>query len=80
GRIYIKSPVTGEQVRLSTLAKWTTTPTTFLSITHLGQFPAVTLSFNLAPNIALGQAVQAIKQAEAELDMPASLNGSFQGN
>ncbi|MFX7776704.1 efflux RND transporter permease subunit, partial [Acinetobacter baumannii] len=37
-------------------------------------------SFNLAPNIALGQAVQAIKQAEAELDMPASLNGSFQGN
>ncbi len=80
GRIYIKSPVTGEQVRLSTLAKWTTTPTTFLSINHLGQFPAVTLSFNLAPNIALGQAVQAIKQAEAELDMPASLNGSFQGN
>ncbi|MDB5604128.1 MAG: acriflavin resistance protein, partial [Bradyrhizobium sp.] len=79
-RIYIKSPVTGQQVRLSTLAKWTNTPTTFLSINHQGQFPAVTLSFNLAPNVALGQAVQAIKHAEAELDMPASLTGSFQGN
>ena len=79
-RIYIKSPVTGQQVRLSTLAKWTNAPTTFLSINHQGQFPAITLSFNLAPNVALGQAVQAIKQAEAELDMPASLSGSFQGN
>jgi hydrophobe/amphiphile efflux-1 (HAE1) family protein len=79
-RIYIKSPVTGQQVRLSTLAKWTNAPTTFLSINHQGQFPAVTLSFNLAPNVALGQAVQAIKQAEAELDMPSSLSGSFQGN
>jgi multidrug efflux pump subunit AcrB len=79
-RIYIRSPVTGAQVRLSTLAKWTNAPTTFLSINHQGQFPAVTLSFNLAPNVALGQAVQAIKQAEAELDMPASLSGSFQGN
>jgi multidrug efflux pump subunit AcrB len=79
-RIYIKSPVTGQQVRLSTLAKWTNAPTTFLSINHQGQFPAVTLSFNLAPNVALGQAVQAIKQAEAELDMPPSLSGSFQGN
>src|SRR5207302_5677503 len=74
-RIYIKSPVTGQQVRLSTLAQWTTTPTTFLSINHQGQFPAVTLSFNLAPNVALGQAVQAITQAETELDIPPSLSG-----
>src|SRR5258707_1218314 len=79
-RIYIKSPVTGQQVRLSTLAKWTNAPTTILSINHQGQFPAITLSFNLAPNVALGQAVQAIKQAETELVMPASLSGSFQGN
>ncbi|SIO40459.1 hydrophobic/amphiphilic exporter-1, HAE1 family [Bradyrhizobium erythrophlei] len=79
-RIYIKSPVTGQQVRLSTLAKWTNAPTTFLSINHQGQFPAITLSFNLAPNVALGQAVRAIKQAEAQLDMPPSLSGSFQGN
>ena len=67
-------------MRLSTLAKWTNAPTTFLSINHQGQFPAVTLSFNLAPNVALGQAVQAIKKAEAELDMPPSLSGSFRGN
>src|SRR6202790_1884951 len=79
-RVYIKSPVTGQQVRLSTLAKWTNAPTTFLSINHQGQFPALTLSFNLAPNVEIGQAVQAIKQAEAQLDMPASLSGSFQGN
>src|SRR6201999_103006 len=48
-RIYIKSPLTGEQVPLGALAKWTTLPTAFLSINHQGQFPAVTVSFNLAP-------------------------------
>jgi multidrug efflux pump subunit AcrB len=79
-RIFIKSPLTGQNVRISTLAKWTTAPTTFLSINHQGQFPAVTLSFNLAPNVALGQAVEAIKAAEMELDMPSSLTGTFQGN
>jgi len=79
-RIFIKSPLTGQQVRISALAKWTNVPTTFLSINHQGQFPAVTLSFNLAPNIALGQAVQAIQAAETEIGMPASLAGTFQGN
>jgi multidrug efflux pump subunit AcrB len=79
-RIFIKSPLTGQQVRISALAKWTNVPTTFLSINHQGQFPAVTLSFNLAPNVALGQAVQAIQAAEAEIGMPSSLAGTFQGN
>jgi multidrug efflux pump subunit AcrB len=79
-RIFIKSPLTGQQVRISALAKWTNVPTTFLSINHQGQFPAVTLSFNLAPNIALGQAVQAIQAAETEMGMPSSLSGTFQGN
>jgi hydrophobe/amphiphile efflux-1 (HAE1) family protein len=78
--IFIKSPLTGQQVPLSNLVKWSTGPTTFLSINHQGQFPAVTLSFNLAPNIALSQAVQAIRQAETDLGMPASLTGTFQGN
>ena len=78
--IFIKSPLTGQQVPLSTLVKWTTTPTTFLSINHQGQFPAVTLSFNLAPGVALGQAVTAIQQAEAQIGVPASLSGTFQGN
>jgi len=79
-RIYIKSPLTGEQVPISALAKWTTRPTAFLSINHQGQFPAVTVSFNLAPGVALGQAVTAIQQAETELGVPPSLTGAFQGN
>jgi hydrophobe/amphiphile efflux-1 (HAE1) family protein len=78
--IFIKSPTTGQQVRLSTLVKWTTAPTTFLSINHQGQFPAVTLSFNLARGVALGDAVTAIQQAESEIGVPPSLTGTFQGN
>ncbi len=77
--IYVKSPLTGQQVPLSTLVKWTTAPTTFLSINHQGQFPAVTLSFNLAPGVALSDAVTAIEQAERQLGVPASLTGTFQG-
>jgi multidrug efflux pump len=50
-----------------------------LSIGHLGQFPATTLSFNLAPGVALGDAVQAIEQAQKALGMPASVRSSFQG-
>ena len=69
----------GDQVPLSAITSYEP-ETAPLAVNHQGQFPAVTLSFNLAPNVALGQAVQAIKQAEAELDMPSSLSGSFQGN
>jgi multidrug efflux pump subunit AcrB len=79
-RIYIQSPLTGQHVPLSTLTKWTTAPTTLLSINHQGQLPAVTLSFNLAPHVALSQAVTAIEQAEAQIGVPGSLAGSFQGN
>jgi hydrophobe/amphiphile efflux-1 (HAE1) family protein len=77
--IFIKSPLTGQQVPLSTLVKWTTAPTTFLSINHQGQFPAVTLSFNLAPGVALSQAVAAIQGAEEQMGVPPSLAGHFQG-
>ena len=52
---------------------------TFLSINHQGQFPSVTLTFNLAPGVALGEAVQAIKKAEAELGMPALADGQLPG-
>jgi hydrophobe/amphiphile efflux-1 (HAE1) family protein len=79
-RIFIKSPLTGQQVALSTLVKWTTRPTTFLSVNHQGQFPAVTISFDLAPGVSLGQAVTAIQQAEAQIGVPASISGTFQGN
>ena len=78
--IFIRSPLTGNQVPLGALVKWTTRPTTFLSINHQGQFPAVTLSFNLAPGAALGQAVTAIQQAQAQMGVPGSITGTFQGN
>jgi multidrug efflux pump subunit AcrB len=78
--IYVKSPLTGQQVPMSTLVKSTTAPTTFLSINHQGQFPAVTLSFNLAPGVALSDAVTAIQQAERQLGVPGSVAGTFQGN
>ena len=48
-KIYVKSPTTGDQVPLSTFAKWTSVPVQPLSISHQGQFPAMTISFNLAP-------------------------------
>jgi len=78
-KLYIKSPVTGEQVPLSTLAHFDTGHVTALSINHQGQFPAVTLSFNLAPGVALGQAVDAINRTAAEIQLPPGITGSFQG-
>jgi multidrug efflux pump len=52
---------------------------TALTLNHQGQFPVVTVSFNLAPGAALGDAVDAINQAKSELNMPASLQATFQG-
>jgi multidrug efflux pump len=51
-----------------------------LAINHQGQFPVVTISFNLAPGASLGQAVKAIEQARAEVDLPASIQADFQGS
>ena len=78
-KIYLKSPITGQQVPLSSFVKVERGGRNFLSINHQGQFPAVTLSFNLAPGTALGQAIDAIQAAEAQMGKPASLNGTFQG-
>jgi len=50
-----------------------------LSITHQGQFPAITVSFNLAPNASLGEAIDAITKVQKEMNMPASLQADFQG-
>ena len=77
--IYVKAS-NGQPVPLSTLVNVDTDHTGPLSVSHQGQFPAVTLSFNLQPGVALGQAVEAIQQAEAEIGKPQSLIGSFQGN
>ncbi len=78
-KIYIKSPITGQMVPLSTFVRYDTQHVTALSIQHQGQFPAVTLSFNLAPGAALGDAVKAITRAAAAIRMPATITGSFQG-
>ena len=75
--VYVKSS-TGKQVPLSTITHFqpTTTP---LAVNHQGFFPSVTLSFNLAPGMALGEAVTAIQAAERDINMPASVRASFQG-
>jgi HAE1 family hydrophobic/amphiphilic exporter-1 len=78
-KIYVKSPTTGDQVPLSTFATWTSVPVRPLSISHQGQFPAITISFNLAQNAALGQATEAVQKAMVELSAPSTLNSSFQG-
>jgi len=78
-KLYLTSPLTGQQVPLSTFVKIDTGKTAYLSISHQSQFPAVTLSFNLAPGVALGQAVEAINKAQAEMGLPQALTGSFQG-
>ena len=75
--IYVRS-ATGAQVPLSTFTHFEPT-TTALAVNHQGQFPSVTLSFNLAPDAALGDAVTAITTAEHEIGLPASIRASFQG-
>ena len=76
--IYVKSS-TGQQVPLSTLVD-TAVKVAPLVVNHQGQFPSVTISFNLVPGTAIGQAVSAIQQVEKELGKPLSLQTSFQGN
>jgi multidrug efflux pump len=75
--IYIK-PLTGGVTPLSSFTR-VEEKTAPLAINHQGQFPVVTVSFNLAHGVSLGEAVEAIKAAEAELAMPKSIAGEFQG-
>ncbi len=72
------STATNGQVPLSAIAK-VEEQTAPLEINHLGQFPSTSVSFNLAPGASLGEAVAAIKQAEQEIGMPASMITVFQG-
>ncbi|WP_248746366.1 multidrug efflux RND transporter permease subunit [Pseudomonas sp. MWU12-2037] len=76
---YLRSPLTGEMVPLSALARFDVPTSGPLSIAHDGMFPAANLSFNLAPGVALGDAVLQLNQAKNEIGMPASVNGYFQG-
>ncbi len=75
--IYVKTSNDSE-VPLSAVTRYSTT-TAPLTINHQGQFTAVVLSFNLAPGKALGDAVNAIKQAEQQINMPETVQGSFSG-
>ena len=75
--IYVRNPA-GAEVPLSAFARYEPTSTA-LAVAHQGQFPAVTLSFNLAPGLALGDAVTAIRDATRKIGMPSSINGNFQG-
>jgi len=76
---YLRSPLSGEMVPLSALAKFDAPTVGPLSIAHDGMFPAANLSFNLAPGVALGDAVIMLNQAKAEIGMPAAMSGNFQG-
>jgi hydrophobe/amphiphile efflux-1 (HAE1) family protein len=76
--IYVRSS-SGQQVPLSTLVDNVVTVSP-LVVNHQGQFPSVTISFNLMPGTAIGQAVSAIQQVETDLGKPLSLQTSFQGN
>src|SRR5215472_2260794 len=76
-KIYVVGPG-GTQIPLSTFAHYAPKAEA-LSINHQGQFPAVTLSFNLAPGYSIGQAVDAIQHMQEEMRLPGTIDGAFQG-
>ncbi|MBI3770705.1 MAG: multidrug efflux RND transporter permease subunit [Deltaproteobacteria bacterium] len=75
--VYVR-PANGTPVPLGSFTH-VASATTALAVNHQGQFPAVTLSFDLAPGVALGEAVTAITAAAREIELPASIRASFQG-
>jgi hydrophobe/amphiphile efflux-1 (HAE1) family protein len=77
--LYVRG-TTGNVVPLSALVKLTTVPIAPLVVNHQSQFPSVTISFNLDPGASLGTAVNAISGIDRQLNTPASLQGTFQGN
>jgi HAE1 family hydrophobic/amphiphilic exporter-1 len=77
--VYMVSPLTQKPVPLSLFVKVDPNATSALMISHQGQFPAATLSFNLAPGVSLGQATKAVEAAREDLGAPPTLTGSFQG-
>lgn len=79
-RLYVKSPLTGGAVPLSTLVAVDSNGVGPLLISHQGQFPAVTITFNLRPGVSLGQAVDAVDRASTQIGMPEAIIPTFQGN
>ena len=78
GNVFVKSSGTGAIVPLRTLATISSSASA-LAVNHNGQFPSVTISFNLAPNVSLGQAIETIHQAETDMRLPAGIHADFQG-
>jgi HAE1 family hydrophobic/amphiphilic exporter-1 len=78
-KIYVRSPATGQMVPLSAIVRADATRTNYLSISHQSQFPAITFSFNLTSGIALGTAIEAIRNAQAAIGMPTTITATFQG-
>nr|CAJ01669.1 fragment, putative acrb/acrd/acrf family protein [Methylocapsa acidiphila] len=76
-RLYVRGGA-GKMISISQFAKLMPRPGT-VSVNHQGQFPSVTLSFNLKPGVSLGQAVEGVQQAEKEIGLPPTLQTSFQG-
>ncbi|NNN23636.1 multidrug efflux RND transporter permease subunit [Pseudomonas nitroreducens] len=76
---HLRSPLTGEMVPLAALARVVPDKSGPLQINHNGMFPAVTLSFNLSPGVALGDAVSLVQRVQQEIGMPSSISGEFQG-
>ena len=79
-RLYVKSPSTGGAVPLTSLVNVDSNLVGPLLISHQGQFPAVTITFNLVQGAALGQAVDAVNNASREIGLPSSVIPTFQGN
>ena len=78
-RLYVPSSTTGTQVMLTSVAS-VTYETAPLAISHQDQFPATTISFNLGPNASLSDALHAIDTAKKEINLPATVNGTFYGD
>jgi HAE1 family hydrophobic/amphiphilic exporter-1 len=79
-KIYVTAPALGKQVPVATFVKIDNTGTNYLLVSHQGQFPAVTISFNLAPGTALGEAVDAIDGAMRGMGLPGTITANFQGS
>jgi HAE1 family hydrophobic/amphiphilic exporter-1 len=77
--VYLLSPKTGQTVPLSLFVHVDSNKSSSLSISHQGQLPAATLSFNLGPGVALGQVTNLVADARLKLGAPATLTGAFQG-
>jgi multidrug efflux pump len=75
--VYVAAP-SGKLVKLATFAHFAPS-TTALEVNHQGQFPAITISFNVPPGVSLGEAVDAINEAERQIGLPANIHGNFQG-